>query len=188
MELLDKIYNAQRVIAKLDEKREIFEAFVLKIHAIWEIFVEDLIVDCLNKDTSQYAEYMGIRLRKHLPRNQCKAMVLGMSYLDFRDVSDIKGKAKNILVSQYNPFAIIKNPALKRMNEFYCIRNYVAHYSEPARRSLWKIYKNVYNMRRFNEPGHFLIAWDKRTKQIRFDDYIDAFFDTSIEMGEFLGV
>jgi len=34
MELLDKIYNAQRVIAILEEKREIFEAFVLKIHVI----------------------------------------------------------------------------------------------------------------------------------------------------------
>ena len=189
IELLDKIYDAQRVIAKWDEKREIFEAFVLKIHAIWEIFVEGLLVDCLNKDTSQYAEYMGFkRLRKHLPRNQCEAMVLGMGYLDFRDVSDIKGKAKNILVSQYNPFAIIKNPALKRMNEFYCIRNYIAHYSEPAKRSIWKIYKNTYKMKRFHEPGHFLMAWDKRTKQIRFDDYMNAFLDTAIEMAEFLGV
>lgn len=54
LELLDKIYNAQRVIAKLDEKREIFEAFVLKIHAIWEVFVGELLVDCLNKDSPFY--------------------------------------------------------------------------------------------------------------------------------------
>jgi hypothetical protein len=128
------------------------------------------------------------RLRKHLPRNQCEAMILGMGYLDFRDVSDIKGKAKNILVSQYNPFAIIKNPALKRMNEFYCIRNYIAHYSTPAERSLWKIYENTYKMRRFHEPGHFLMAWDKRTKQTRFDNYLNAFLDSAIEMEGFLGV
>lgn len=189
MKLLDKIYNAQRVIAKPDEKREIFEAFVLKIHVIWEIFVEDLLVDCLNKDTSQYAEYIGIkRLRKHLPRNICKAMVLGMSYLNFRDVPDIKGKANNILVSQYNPFASITNPALKKMNEFYCIRNYIAHYSETAKRSLWKIYKNTYKMGRFREPGHFLMAWDRKTKKIRFDNYIIAFLDSVKEMADFLGL
>jgi hypothetical protein len=189
MELLDKIYNAKRVISKSEEKREIFEAFVLKIHATWEIFVEDLLVDCLNKDTTQYAEYMSIRrLRKHLPRNQCKAMVLGMGYLDFRDVSDIKGKANNILVSQHNPFALITNPALKKMNEFYCIRNYIAHYSATAKRSLWKIYKNTYKMKRFHEPGHFLMAWDRKMKQIRFDNYIIAFLDSAIEMAEFLGL
>jgi hypothetical protein len=51
MELLDKIYFAKRVISKSEEKREIYEAFVLRIHAIWEIFVESLLVDCLNKDT-----------------------------------------------------------------------------------------------------------------------------------------
>lgn len=182
------VYCAQKVISKLAVKREIFEAFALKIHCIWEGFVEQLLIDCLNKDTTRFAESVGIKgLPKHLPRNECKAIVLGTGYLKFRDVSQIKEKARKILVPKYNPFNSISNPNQTRMNEFYKIRNCIAHESLVAKRSLADIFKKTYKMKRFCMPGTFLMASDRRTKELRMEKYIDAFNTSAEEMAKFLG-
>ena len=63
---LNKVFEAQRVVGSPDEKKELFEVYVFKVRVIWEIFVEDLLIDCLNRDTSQYALYMGTKLPKNL--------------------------------------------------------------------------------------------------------------------------
>jgi len=105
-QFLQKVYFEDEMELHKAEKSEIFEAFVLKVHVTWEKFVIRLLVDCLNRDSSQYAEYLGFKkLKKHLPRNQCEGMLLGLGYLSFQDVSDIQTKAKKVFVTQYNPFS-----------------------------------------------------------------------------------
>lgn len=189
IDFLNKVFEAKRVVGDPYEKKELFEAFVFKVYANWNIFVEDLLIDCLNRDTSQYAQYMDIKLRKNLTRNQCKAMILGLtSYLDFRSVSEIKKIAKNILVPQNNPFIVIPKSASDKIDEFYKIRNYLAHYSILARRSLTNMYKRAYRLQRFREPGDFLHCFDRRTGQTRFGNYVHAFLEATDEMAQFLGI
>lgn len=187
---LQKVYLKNIEELHSEEKREIFEAFVLKVHVTWEKFVIKLLIDCLNRDSSQYAEYMGFKkLKKHLSRNQCEGILLGLGYLTFRDVSEIKAKAKKILVAQYNPFAHISNDNRDKINEFYNIRNFVVHESSVARRNLLnKVYKNRYRMRKFCPIGDFLFRKERGTATPRLGNYINVFGTCAQEMAKFLGL
>jgi hypothetical protein len=188
IDFLNKVFAAQRVLKGEREKKEVLEAFVFKIHVTWGIFIEELLIDCLNRDTSQYANYMALKVPKHLPRSQCKAILTGLRYVDFRSVSEIKKVAQDILVPENNPFKAIPKSASDKIDEFYKIRNYLAHYSGLARRSLAAMYKRAYGMRRFREPGDFLYSLRRRKDRIRLADYIEAFRDAAEQMGNFLGI
>lgn len=185
---LMKIEEAKMVVKSIDEKRAVFEAFVFRICANWEILVGDLLIDCLNKDTSQYKEFTGFGISKHLPRETCKAMILGVTYVDFKSVSELKKMAKRILVPQFNPFQKIPRSNGDKIDEFFTLRNYLAHYSDAAERSLDRMYKNRHGLRSFREPGDFLLALDKTRGMIRMAVYIENFLETADIMGEFCNV
>jgi hypothetical protein len=198
-DLLIKIFEAKEVTIPpekrreilteilLSEKKHIHEAFVLKIYVAWEVLVEKLLVECLSRDPSKYAEYKAIKLPKRLTKDVCRGLISGLGYFDFKDTGDLKGKAKRILVTRLDPFAKIPSDIAKRIDEFYAIRNYLAHYSESSKQSLMRIYKNKYNLP-FQEPGDFFFEFDKHNKQIRFANYTNAFLKAADVMAEFLGI
>lgn len=188
IDLLNKSIHRDSPFETKLEKCEVIEGFVFKICAQWEVLTEDLMIDCLNKDSSQYAYYMDLRLPKHLPRPQCIAMILGLGYLDFKSVSDIKNKAKNILAKEYNPFNSISKSDSNKIDEFYRIRNYLAHYSNTSHRSLEKLYKNTYKLNTFRQPGDFLLSVDRNTNKPRMQTYINAFMEASACMSRALGI
>ncbi len=176
------------------EKKQIHEAFVLKICATWEILTENVFIECLLRDTSKYRERTGIVLpRKKLTKDICKGLVSGLSYFGFRDVPDLKGKAKKFLAERYNPFKKIPNDVSKKIDEFYLMRNYIAHRSDAAKQSLKRMYKQTYKMR-FRFPGNFLfdtvefVESGERGKEIRFANYTKAFEKAADEMGVFLDI
>lgn len=188
IKFLVKVQEAKQVVKSLREKREVFEAYVFKICANWEIFSEVLLIDCLNKDTTRYREFTGFKIPINISRETCKAIILGTGYLDFKSVSDLKRQARQVLVSQYNPFKEILGPNGEKIDEFFTIRNYLAHYSDAAKRSLEKIYRDRYSLRSFREPGEFLLAKDREERLPRMGVYIDNFIDTAEIMEKFLGV
>jgi hypothetical protein len=177
----------------LSEKKQIHEAFVLKIYVSWEVLVESLFVECLSCDPSGYAEQKSITLPKKLTRNICRGLISGLGYFDFKDTADLKGKAKKVLAPRYNPFKMIPSDEGKKIDEFCIIRNYLAHYSDSSKQSLMRMYRNSYNLT-FREPGDFLfeivefVELGKRDKQTRFASYINAFLKAADEMALFLGV
>ena len=185
---LTKIEKARQVVKSLDEKREVFEAYVFKICANWEILVEALLIDCLNKDTTRYREWTGFKISKNITRDTCKAIILGTGYVDCKSVSDLKRLAKSILASQHNPFKEIPRLNGDRIDDFFALRNYLAHYSDAARRSLEKKYKNRYGLKSFRVPGEFLLAKDRRKKIPRMSVYINNFVSTVDIMVKFLKV
>lgn len=198
-DLLLKIFEAKEVVIPPEKKKEIYtevltsekkhihEAFVLKIYVAWEVLVENLFIECLSRDPSQYAKYKDIRLRKSLSRDVCRCLISGLGYFDFKDTGDLKGKAKRVLVPKYNPFKMIPSDEGKKIDEFCVIRNYLAHYSDSSRQSLMRMYKDKYNLP-FHEPGDFFFEFDKHKKQICFASYTNAFLKSVDEMAIFLGV
>jgi hypothetical protein len=198
-DLLFKIFEAKEVIIPPEKKREILveillsekkhihEAFVLKIYVAWEVLVENLLVECLSRDPSKYAEHKTIKLPKRLTKDVCRGLISGLGYFDFKDTGDLKGKAKKVLVTKYDPFAKIPADAAKKIDEFYVIRNYLAHYSASSKQSLIRMYKNKYNLP-FHEPGDFFFESDKHNGQIRFANYTNAFIKATDEMAIFLGI
>lgn len=204
-DLLLKIFEAKEVIIPPEkrkeilteilasEKKQIHEAFVLKIYVAWEVLVENLFVECLSRDPSKYAAYKAIKLPQRLTRDVCRGLISGLGYFDFRNTADLKGKANNILVPRLNPFAEIPRDAGNKIDEFCVIRNYLAHYSDASKRSLGRMYRNGYGMK-FRQPGDFLfdmvefVELGKRAKQTRFANYTDAFIKAADKMAIFLRV
>ena len=145
----------------------------------------------MSRDTSQYARDRSIDLPKHLSRKICTCLLTGLGFFDFRDVSDLKGKAKRILVPRNNPFRGIPRDHAKRIDEFRIMRNYIAHRSDTAKHRLKRVYTDAYGLERFREPGDFLlgrITGGPLSGEIRFAGFIDSFIKAADKMAGFLGV
>lgn len=180
-DFLKRVIEAKRVIRTRFEKRELIEALVLRCAVRWEILITKDIITSLNRDSSAYADALGLRLRKHLSRDECKAILIGHRYIDFRSVEEVKGFGRKYLVPMYNPFEGLKNPLVKKINEFLAIRNVLAHYSDFAWRSYYQFMKNRYKYDRVPEPGSFLIAIT-RAGEYRWSEYLRAFLQASSKM------
>jgi hypothetical protein len=68
----------------------LIEVSVHRVCARWDNLVQLDIITSLNRDSTRYAKELDLRLRKHLTRDECEAVLFGHRYLDFRSVGDIK--------------------------------------------------------------------------------------------------
>lgn len=185
VDVLDRIYNTTTI--SLRAKKEIHEAYILKIHLTWEIFTEEIIIRCLKQDASQYADFKGIRLPKRLSNDVCRALLSGIGYFDIKNASNLKKNAKDILVDTFNPFKEIPSDVTNNIDEFYIIRNYIAHRSWKAKRSLQEKYRKQYHFRRFLEPGDFLLKRiSVKQEQVYFSNYVNSFITAANIMEQFL--
>ncbi len=175
---MEKIIGAQRVISTAQEKRDVAESVLLRLCAHWESFVDEHIVDCVNRDPSKLSGHFGVTIPRHPSWDLCHALVIGDGYTDFRSFGDLKGTSKRLLPEESNPFLVVTAAQAKRIDEVYRIRNYLAHYSKKSRGSLLSLYQAEYGMKRFQEPGQFLLAYEAR----RLWTYFDAFAAASKEM------
>ncbi|MCJ7492062.1 MAG: hypothetical protein MUP15_07930 [Dehalococcoidia bacterium] len=187
VDFIGRIIRAQRVVGRVADKKELLQALALRLVSLWETYVEELLVDCLNRDCTQYGKYMGLRLSKDAPRDVCRAMLTGLGYLDFRSTADLQRKARNVLVQRYNPFKAIPKPARVKIDEFLHVRNYIAHQSMAAKRALMADYRNNHSLTYFKKPGDFLWATNPKTKRIRLADYVIALADSWVAMRAELG-
>ena len=170
-------------------KHKLVEALAAKVYAAWEVFSENLLIDCLNRDTSQYAEHKGMHLSKHLSRDVCELMVTGFGYLDVKDVGSLKGLARKIISPQYNAFDKVAGDDAQSIDDFCKIRNYLAHGSRQAKSALGKVYQDKHGLRKFLEPGKFLFAFDPQTtqgKETRLAVYLKAFSNAANAMEDHL--
>lgn len=173
-----KIIGAQRVISRKTEKEDLVESVLLRLCANWERFVDEHLVDCVNVDHTKLHEFLGVPIPQNPTRNLCEAFLIGPRYLDFRSFGDLKRYSRKILPDASNPFLAVASSHTNKIDEAYKLRNYLAHYSSAARRSLDRTYKNVYRLRRFVEPGRFLIAYEGQ----RLWKYFSAFEGASQNM------
>jgi hypothetical protein len=175
---MDKAINAQRVISTAEEKRDIAESVLLRLCAYWESFIDEHLVDCVNRDHSKLPEYFAVSIPENPSRDLCHALIIGSAYNDFRSFGDLKGFSKKILPDASNPFLRVSAAHTKKIDEVYTIRNYLSHYSAAGTRSLMHVYKSKYDMTRFYEPGQFVLAYGAQ----RLWAYFDAFEGASNDM------
>jgi hypothetical protein len=175
---MEKVVEAQRVVASMVEKRDIAESVLLRLCANWEAFVDEHLVDCINCDHSLLTKFFGVSIPKNPSKDLCQALVFGDTYRDFKSFGDLKTFSKKILPAASNPFLEVSTGHSKKIDEVYKIRNYLSHYSAKGRRSLMIMYRDEYEMDRCLEPGQFLLAY--RAK--RLWTYFDAFEGASTVM------
>jgi hypothetical protein len=175
---MDKIVNAQRVISTAEEKRDIAESVLLRLCAYWERFIDEHLVDCVNRDHTNLSKHFAVTIPDNPSWDLCHALIIGAAYRDFRSFGDLKGYTKKVLPDGSNPFLQIKPAHTKKIDEVYTIRNYLSHYSKASARSLKHVYKTEYGMAHFLEPGQFVLAYNAR----RLWAYFDAFQGASADM------
>jgi len=78
-----------------------------------------------------------------------------------------------------NPFKFIDNSTSKKINQFFTIRNYLAHYSNYSKRKYKAMLVRDFKLKRIYEPGIFLSKVDRKTKSFRWVDFINAFLQAS---------
>lgn len=175
---MQKIINAQRVVTSAQEKRDIAESVMIRLCANWERFIDEHLVDCINRDHSRLSKYFGVTIPSNPSWDLCHALLFGDSYKDFKSFGDLKGFTKKILPKSSNPFLEISRPHTEKINEVYSIRNYLSHYSAKSKKALRTIYTNQYHMKKFLEPGQFMLAHNAS----RLWKYFDAFEGASEDM------
>lgn len=120
----EKIVSAQRVVSTAEEKRDIAESVLLRLCAHWEQFIDEHLVDCVNRDHSQLSKYFSVTIPDNPPWDLCHALIIGSEYTNFRSFGDLKGYSKKILPEAANPFRKVSAAHSGKIDEVYKIRNY----------------------------------------------------------------
>jgi len=168
------------------EASEIIEAFTIKTICDWEWYAEKMMCECLNQDTSQLSKELDLKLPKKISIDECIGYLNGLGYFDLKSIGNLKSIGKKVLINSKNPFQKISSEAKRHIDDFYSLRNYVAHKSNKSKRTLLKVYRK-YNQQEFIEVGEFLLdKADKNSKTIRFQDFGGSFWLAAFNIMEFL--
>jgi hypothetical protein len=156
----ERIVGAQRVVRTATEKQDIAEiGLVAPLRPTGRGVSTNIWWTASTATHSQLNEYLGVTIPRNPSRKVCHAVLFGGTYKDF---GDLKGFSKKVLPDSSNPFLVVKQSHADKIDEVFKIRNYLAHYSAAARRALDRMYEKSYSMKRFQEPGRFLLANDGR--------------------------
>lgn len=171
------------------ETEETLEAFSIKLLCDWEWFIERTIINCLIRDTTKLSEHLNLDLPKAIPYDVGFAILNGTTYFDIKNSGNLKKLTKNILAEVNNPFNAVKKDRYNSIDEFYVIRNYIAHKSEASKRSFKKFLQVKHNINDFIEPGEFLLTQQPNTSNVLFNNFnihATAFWVSAVDIWEFL--
>ena len=158
--------------------RDIAESVLLRLVANWESFINEQLVDCVNRDPTSLSTFFGVRIPANPSKDLCHALIFGERYRDFRTFGDLIDFSGRVLPDESNPFRAVSRPHRATIDEAYKMRNYLSHYSSKSRRSLMTMYRRHHNMSRFLEPGQFLCAYSAK----RLWRFFDAFQGASADI------
>lgn len=183
LEILYKIEDTDDL--SIQEKKSLFETLVIRFDVTWQILLEELFIDSLNWDSSEYRKNTGYDFPgKNLHRQICKAIVIGIKFSDFAKLDDVRRNAKEFLVGKFNPFRSIRSQERNKIEEFYTLRNYIAHASDYQLRKLRKMYKDRYRLKKYPSPGTFLLNRNAGQKFSRLQNYVNSFLNAAKQMGK----
>ena len=183
LDVLDKVVAqivARQIGVDLAESNVLAEGLVLTLAGYWEEVVDEDFVDALNRDTSAYAEHIRIELPKNLSRDVCFGLLVGDRYLDFRNTGEIVGRAKKILVPANNPFEPLSTTVRNSIDQFYILRNYLAHRSQRAKRAYRGMLETKFGYQRVVQPGAFLRAKGDSLGKPRLEFFLHRFREASV--------
>ena len=92
---------------------------------------------------------------------------------------DITGKAKKVLVPANNPFDHLTPAIRKSIDQFYTLRNYLAHRSQRASRAYRGMLEKDFQYRRVVRPGVFLRAEGDSSGKPRLEFFLHRFREAS---------
>lgn len=168
------------------EAGQVIEAFAIKTLCDWEWYCEKMICECLQLDTSNLSKHLERNLPQKITTDECVAYLNGLGYFDLKSGSNLKSISKKILVESKNPFAKINNDAIKHIDDYYILRNFIAHKSNKSKKSLMTIYSKN-NQSTFVEVGEFLLSQKSHKEtELRIQYFEGSFWLATYNILEFL--
>jgi hypothetical protein len=166
---------------KPSNKREvqfIIEGLLLRACAIWEKFIETEVIYLVDLDKSKILDEFDLPVHTNLNKKLIKTILFSDLYRDFHDIDKSKSFFKTYIADHNNLFKLLNNDQINKIKMIYKSRNYLAHYSEFARKKLLKEYNKSYGYMKFMEPGIFLI----KSKGKHFENLLHNFVLISATM------
>lgn len=171
------------------ETEETLEAFSIKLVCDWEWFIERTIINCLIKDTSALSAHLNLNLPKSITYDVGFAILNGTGYFDIKNTGNLKGITKKVLTEDLNPFTRISKDRCDSIDDFYIIRNYIAHKSEASKRNYKKLLLDRKQITNFIEPGKYLLrgpAGAGHPFETNFNFHGCAFWVSALDIWGFL--
>jgi len=179
LSLTDKVFSKY-------EAGQVIEAFAIKTLCDWEWYCEKMICECLSIDTSNLSKHLELNLPKRITTDECVAYLNGLGYFDLKSGRNLKSVSKKILVEGKNPFVKINNDAIKHIDDYYLLRNYISHKSNKSKKSLMAVYSK-YKQPEFVEVGEFLLSQkSKQETKLRIQYFEGSFWLSAYNILEFL--
>ena len=174
----------KNILINKQDKSILLESLLLRTCANWESFLEKEIVYLVSLDSSKFKQVMGLPENTKLNHKIIKAIIYSDRYKDFHDIGANKSYFSKILDTKNNPFKSLTSERINMIEFIYKIRNYLSHYSDYAKNKLQSAYEDLYNYKKFQEPGVFLI----KHKGEHFKKLLHNFVLVSITMKTNIGV
>ena len=145
-----------------------YENAIIMLYKAFEKFILRTMISCLNHDHSHFEEKYGIKLGKHINDDVCEFLITKGGYFDFKGRDGLNKILNATIGSSHNVGKTIKNNKYsKTINQLCAVRNYAAHNSAQAKKSVM----DAYGLARISSPGSFL------KKQNRFSTLIVGLTD-----------
>ena len=96
--IMDYIIRYEKLIKKIISNESKFikteqiimiELMATRLISVWDSFIEDLLIDCFNKDTSKYSQESWYKIPKHLTRDTCASILNWIGFFDIKSYSDL---------------------------------------------------------------------------------------------------
>lgn len=141
-----------------------YENAILMVYKAFEVFIERLLISCLNHDHSYFQEKHGIVLGRHINDDVCEFLITKGGFFDFKGYSGLVNTIKNTLGAEHNLVEIIKDGGFEpTINQLCAARNYAAHNSRHSKQSA----KKAFGLQSISSAGSCL------KRQNRFSAIVD---------------
>jgi len=98
-------FGAAAWAAHLWKAHTVFERLAVRCYTAWESFSHDVLILTLAEDTTALAKDTGLSIKpKRVTGDMAEALLTARGYLEFRDVADLKGRARRWLGRVRSPF------------------------------------------------------------------------------------
>jgi hypothetical protein len=128
----------------------------VRAYAAWESFSHDVLILTLAADTSELANETGLSIKPtRVTADMAEALLTARGYLEFRDVADLKGRARRWLGQARSPFERMQPAEIDAANDLRALRNFIVHRSRQSERT----YEELLRKRRLGSaplPGEYL--------------------------------
>lgn len=178
LSLIGKLYSQY-------EASQVVEAFAIKTLCDWEFYIERIIYECLKNDTTNLSKQLDLDLPKAISIDECTAYLNGLGYFDLKSCSNLRAIARKILVKENNPFDNLNKEAIKHIDDYYSLRNYIAHKSNKSKKSLLLVYEK-YQQTSFIEAGDFLLSKSTDSNVLKIQKFESSFWLATYNILEFL--